>query len=142
MKNVNRTLDVKKMEKIGKSICNDYVPILELARASLNNDAVFSSNSIIKVHNNPDGKNSTEEMFLKHINYNEDDPAIEFFNMCRKIRQVDLQCEYFLIERYFYGKTDEDIIYSTFYGSKRLYYKVKKKAHYQVAYLTGNIYYR
>lgn len=141
MESANRAIDVKKMEKIGKTICMDYKPLLELARANLNNN-VFNTKSIIKVNKNINGKNPTEEMLIECISFNENDPTVEFLKICQKIKQVDTQCENFLIERYFYGKSEEEIIYSEFNGSKRTYYKIRNKAHYQVAYLTGNIIYK
>lgn len=143
--NINRkpkVIDVKAMTKIGQMICEDYRPILELSRANILNDDYFKTSSIIRVSTNP-LLNSTEELFLAYINYNPEEPASEFLRICKEIRKVDIECEYYLIFHYFYGKTNEEIIHSDeFCGARRRFYNVRNKAHLQVAYLTGNIIYK
>lgn len=136
---VMKTIDVKKTTKIGKKICDDYTPVLELARSNILCDC-FPTSSIIHVSNG--SVNKTEELFLRYFNYNPEDPATEFLNMCKKIKKADSECEYYLIQHYFYGKTNEEIMYSEeFYGSKRRFYKIKNKAHFLIGCLTGNIIY-
>lgn len=134
-----KTIDVKRTTKNGKKICEDYTPILELARSNILCDC-FPTSSVIHVTNG--SSNKTEELFLRYLNYNPEDPATEFLNMCKKIKKADSDCEYYLIKRYFYGETDEEIMYSEeFCGSKRRFYKTKNKAHFLVGCLAGQIIY-
>lgn len=135
-----KIIDVKATTKLGQQICEDYIAILELARANILCDC-FPTSSVIHVSNGT--AKTTEDLFLTYLNYNPEEPASDFLRMCKEIKKVDNECEYYLICRYFYGKTNEEIMYSDeFYGSKRKFYKIKNKAHLQIACLTGNIVYR
>lgn len=137
-----KLIDVKATTKIGQKICEDYIPVLELARANILCDC-FPTSSVIRVSDNNTSSNSTEEIFLAYHSYNPEEPALDFLRICKEIKKVDNECEYYLICRYFYGKTNEEIIYSKeFGGARRKFYNIRNKAHLQVAYLTGNIIYR
>lgn len=137
-----KKIDLKKTRKKGKEICESYISALEVKRIELEEDYIFSS-SIISVSSDMKATNTIEKLYIEFAEEKEkyDDPASAFLQICSKISKIDKKYGDFLINKYFYSKTDDIIQYEILDVSRREFIFIKNKSYEYVAHMSNEIVY-
>ncbi|MFV0393766.1 MAG: hypothetical protein ACK5LC_05150 [Coprobacillaceae bacterium] len=100
---------------------------------------IMSSGSIIKTNKNSSEENSIQTFYLMNAAASID--AKEFFEYAATIGIADADCETFLLQKYYYGKTEMEILYDHFNGSRRSFEKTKRTSYEMIAHLANVVKY-
>ncbi len=137
-----KKIDLKKTRKNGKKICESYLSALEVLRLDLEDSYIFST-SVISVSSDQKTENNIEKLYIEYSEekLHQFHPASNFLKMCSKISRINSQCGDFLLNKYFYQKTDDIIQNDILSIPKREFLYIKNKSYEYVAHISDEVVY-
>lgn len=124
------SIDEEKTVLNGKTVCNQYRPLVE-KRIKMLMASPISSSSVIKFTGGNKSYNSFENKLIERIAWN-DDQITNFINNILSLEGIDKMSGLYLKLKYIYDKTDIEIA-KKMKVSDRTLRTYKSKAYFQIA---------